>query len=51
MITVFHARPCGGFIEILSNLWRKKLHRMNQGSDFLRENFCNRENVRAPIQD
>ena len=50
MITVFHARPYGRFIEILSNLWRKKLHRMNQGSNFLRGSFSNRDNVRAPIQ-
>ena len=50
IITVFHARPYGRFIEILSNLWRKKPHRTNQGSNFLRGSFSNRENVRAPIQ-
>ena len=50
IITVFHARPYGRFIEILSNLWRNKPHRTNQGSNFLRGSFSNRENVRAPIQ-
>ena len=35
MTTVFHARPYGRFIEIQSNLWRKKLHSTNQGSIFL----------------
>ena len=39
MTTVFHARMCGRFIEILSNLGRKKLHRTNQGS------FNNIDNV------
>ena len=33
-----------------SNLRRKKLHRTNQGSDFLRGSFSNRDNVRSPIQ-
>ena len=50
MITVFHARPSGRFVEILNNLWRKKLHKMNQGSNFLRGSFSNRDNVKAPIQ-
>ena len=33
-----------------SNLRRKKLHRANQGSNFLGGSFSNRDNVRAPIQ-
>ena len=33
-----------------SNLRRKKLHRTNQGSNFLGGSFSNRDNVRAPIQ-
>ena len=49
MRTVFHAWPYGGFIEIQSNLRRKKLHRTNQGSNFLGSSFNNRDNVRAPI--
>ena len=35
MPTVFHAWPYGRFIEIQSNLRRKKLHRTNQSSNFL----------------
>ena len=50
MTTVFHAWPYGRFIEIQSNLRRKKLHRTNQGSNFLGGSFSNRDNVRAPIQ-
>ena len=37
MKTVFHARPCCWIIEIQSNLRRKKLHRMDQVSYFLKE--------------
>ena len=48
MTTVFHAWPYGRFIK--SNLGRKKLHRKNQGSNFLRGSFSNRGNVRVPIQ-
>ena len=40
-ITVNHARPYGRFIEIKSNLKRKKLHRTNQGYNFLGRP-CNR---------
>ena len=40
----------GRFLEIHSNLRRKKLHRTNQGSNFLGGSFSNRDNVRAPIQ-
>ena len=50
MTTVFHTWPNDRFIEIQSNLRRKKLHRTNQGSNFLGGSFSNRDNVRAPIQ-
>ena len=36
MTTVFHAWLYGRFIEIQSNLRRKKLHKTNQGSNFLK---------------
>ena len=48
--TVFHAWLYGRFIEIRSNIRRKKLHRTNQGSNFLGGSFSNRDNIRAPIQ-
>ena len=38
------------FLEIQSNLRRKKLHGTNQGSNFLESSFRNRVNVRAPVQ-
>ena len=47
MTTVFHA---WGFIEIQSNLRRKKLHRTNQSSNFVRGSFSNTDNVKALIQ-
>ena len=47
---LFHAWLYGSFIKIQSNLRRKKLHRMNQGSNFLGGSFSNRDNVRTPIQ-
>ena len=50
MTTVFHVWPHGKFIEIQSNLRRKKLHRANQSFNFLGGSFSNRDNVRAPIQ-
>ena len=50
MTTVFHAWLYVRFIEIQSNLRRKKLHRKNQSSNFLAGSFSNRENLRAPIQ-
>ena len=34
MTTVFHGRTYDGFIEIQSNLRRKKLHRTNKDSNF-----------------
>ena len=49
MTTAFHVWPYGRFIEIQSNLRRKKLYRINQGSNFLGGSFNNRDNVRAPI--
>ena len=50
MTIVFHSWSYGRFIEIQSNFRRKKLHRTNQGSNFLGGSFSNRDNVRAPIQ-
>ena len=50
MTTIFRARRYGRFTEIKSNLRRKKLHRTNQGSNFVEANFKNRDNVRPPIQ-
>ena len=50
MATVLHTQVCGRFIEMQSKVKRKKLHRMNQGSNFLRCNFSNKDNVEAPIQ-
>ena len=48
MTTVFHVWLYDRFIEIQSKLRRKKLHRMNQGSNFREGTFSNRDNVRAP---
>ena len=50
MTTIFHARSYGSLIQIRSNFRRKKLHRTNQGSDFLEGSFSNRDNVGAPDQ-
>ena len=50
MTTVFHAYMCGRFIEILSNLGRKKLHRTNQGSNFLGGSFGKKDDIKPPIQ-
>ena len=50
MTTVLHAWSYGRFIEIQSNLMRKKLHRTSQGSNFLRSSFRKRDSVRALIQ-
>ena len=50
MATVFHARLHGRFMEIQSNLRRKKLHRTNQDSNFLGGSFSNIDYVRALIQ-
>ena len=40
----------GIFIEIKSSLRKKKLHRTNQGPNFLEGSFSNRYNERTPIQ-
>ena len=50
MTTVVHAWHYGRFIEIQSSLRRKKIHKMNQGSNFLGGSFSNRDNARAPTQ-
>ena len=47
MTTVFHTWPSSRFIEIQSNLRRKKLHETNQGSNFLGGSCSNRDNVRS----
>ena len=50
MTPIICARSSGIYIEIRSDLRRKKLHRTNQGSNFLRSKLGNRDSVRAPIQ-
>ena len=50
MTTIFHAWLYGRFIEIQSNLRKKKLHRTNPDSNFLGGSLSNRMNVKAPIQ-
>ena len=50
MTTVFHAWLYGRFIEIQNNLTREKLHKTNQGSNFLGGSFSNRDDIRASIQ-
>ena len=40
----------GRYIDIQSNIRRKKLPRTNQGSNLLEGSFSNRDNVKAPIQ-
>ena len=47
---VFQTRPYGSFIQIKSNLRRKKLHRTNQSSNFLGSSFGKKEKVSAPNQ-
>ena len=48
--TVFHTWVDSRFVEIESNLRRKKLYRTNQSSNFLEGSFDNRYNVIPPIQ-
>ena len=48
MTKVFHIRSYGRFTEIQNNLARKKLHRINQASNFLGGGFGNRDNVIEP---
>ena len=50
MTAVFYIWAYGSFIEIQSNLRRKKLHRTDYSSNFLGSSFSNRDNVRIPIQ-
>ena len=45
MTTALHVWLYGRFIEIQSNLRQKKLHRTNQGSNFLEGSFSNRDNI------
>ena len=47
---VFHARPDGRLKETKRNLRGKKHDRTNQDSNFLNDQFSNRDNVKAPIQ-
>ena len=42
MTKIFHARRYGRSTEIQNKFRRKKLHRTNQGSKFLRGSFINR---------
>ena len=50
MAKVLYPWVYGRFIDIQNNLRRKKLHRRNQGSNFIAGSFSNRDNKRAPIQ-
>ena len=50
MTTVFHAWTYDRPIETQRNLKRKKLHGMNQGSNFLGGSFSKWDNVRGLIQ-
>ena len=50
MTTVFHAWPYGKFIEIQNQFRRNKLHKANQGANFLGLSLSNRDNIRTPIQ-
>ena len=50
MTTVLHAWVYGRFIQIQNKLRRKKLHRTNQGSNFLGGSFTNKDNVGTAIQ-
>ena len=48
--TVFHAWSHDRFVRMQSNHGGSKLHKTNQGSNFLKGSFGNRDNVRAPTQ-
>ena len=48
--TVSQVRLYDIFREIKTNLRRKKLHRRNEGSNFLAASFSKTDNVRDPIQ-
>ena len=50
MTTVFHASWDERFVKIAQpNLRRKKVDRMNRGSNCLQVSSSNRDNVRTPI--
>ena len=49
MTAVFHACLYERFIEMQSNLRRKKLHTTNQGSNFPGDSFRDRGKVRTSI--
>ena len=36
-----------GLVNLMHNIWRKKLHRKDQGSKFQRVSFNDRNNVRT----
>ena len=44
-MTLFQARPYGRFTEIQNDLRIKKLHRLNQGSDFLGHSFSEKKYI------
>ena len=50
MAKVFHRWPYGRFKEIKSNFRRKKLYRVNQGSNILGGSFTKRDNVIGPVK-
>ena len=50
MATVLYARLSGKFMGIKSKLWRKKLHRKNQDSNYLGSSFSTRGNPGTLIQ-
>ena len=50
-MAIFHARPYSRFIEIQSNLRRMKLHRTNDGTNFLGGGFSNTDNVRGVVHN
>ena len=50
MTTILHVKQYGTFKEIKGDFGRKKLHRMNQGSNFLGGSFSNADNVKALLQ-
>ena len=50
-MAIFHARPYSRFIEIQSNLRRMKLHRTNEGTNFLGGGFSNTDNVRGVVHN
>ena len=49
MTAIFHIRLYGRFIEIKSNLKRKKLYRKNHYSNFLGGSLTNRDTGRDPM--